>query len=396
MYCTDRRLTVKVFFFASLALDLDLARGCSGDSELQTEMENSNPFGGPQQIQVDDADSIATIAEVSPPQYVHVALDGGEEEDLQLVQHAIHEHGEPEPRQQWSLLCICTPLLVTLCILIATLQLYGILDLAFLDGIPSTPGTEDTYYMSVSSLTGQALKRGLKSVLTKGHRPVTYTSLWENLAKVDQGRGCVHDRYSLQCWNINAGTGASVRRCNSASQPPPKSPNHPNDCFNREHSWPNSWWNNGKRLQNWKQYPLYTDMHQIFLADGYVNKMRGNLPLGNVMGAPSMTSSNECKIGKCSHNPTTSCFEPADPYKGEMARMYFYIATRYSSLECCRGAAVNAGHINTWMETILRDYHTRHPVTEAEKLRNTKIYELQGNRNPFVDHPEWVSKIPNF
>jgi len=337
-------------------------------------------------IEVDDGDSIATSAQVFPlhcPQYVHVALDGDDEDDDDPeVQNDV-----TVSRKQWSPFHVCAPLLATLCILIATL--------AFLDGIPSVPGTADTYYTSVSSLTGLALKRSLKSLTTKGHHPATYRSLWVNLAKVDQGSAtCVHDRYSRVCWNANGGTGVPVRKCTGQIHL-----NHANKCFNREHAWPNSWWNNGKRLQDWKKQPLYTDMHQIFLADGFINKMRGNLPLGNVI-APSLTSSNGCKIGKCSGTdntlPQTECFEPADEYKGEMARMYFYIATRYSSLECCLGDAVDAGHINTWMETILRDYHARHPVTEAEKLRNDNIYELQGNRNPFVDRPEWVSKIPDF
>ena len=94
-----------------------------------------------------------------------------------------------ELRREWSPLHICAPLLVTLCILVATL--------VFLYGVPCMPWTEEgCHYTSVSSLTGQELlKRGLKSLLTDGHHPVTYRSLWDNLAKVDQGRsGCVQDR----------------------------------------------------------------------------------------------------------------------------------------------------------------------------------------------------------
>ena len=48
------------------------------------------------------------------------------------------------------------------------------------------------------------------------------------------------------------------------------------------------------------------------------------------------------------------------------------------------------------MEETLREWHFTFPVTNAERQRNNKVQQLQGNRNPFVDHPEWVAKIPDF
>jgi endonuclease I len=81
-----------------------------------------------------------------------------------------------------------------------------------------------------------------------------------------------------------------------------------------------------------------------------------------------------------------------------MARIYFYMATRYYQEDTCWNnvAAANKANIKRWQENMLRKWHRDDPVDDVERARNDLIHRVQGNRNPFVDHPEWVDKISDF
>jgi endonuclease I len=93
-----------------------------------------------------------------------------------------------------------------------------------------------------------------------------------------------------------------------------------------------------------------------------------------------------------------ACFEPPDDLKGDMARTYFYISTAYmNKFECCEEPAVSKWAIKKWQEDILRSWHALDPVDETEQARNEVIFtQFQHNRNPFIDHPEWVDQIEDF
>lgn len=95
-------------------------------------------------------------------------------------------------------------------------------------------------------------------------------------------------------------------------------------CYNREHSFPKSWFNDAS--------PMVTDLFHIVPTDGYVNGQRSNYPFGQTNN-PSWTSLNGSKKGS---NSTTgysgTIFEPIDEYKGDFARIYFYMATRYENI----------------------------------------------------------------
>ena len=141
-------------------------------------------------------------------------------------------------------------------------------------------------------------------------------------------------------------------------------------------------------------------MFELWPSDGYVNGLRGNLPLGSIVPS-TMTykSTNGCMIGTCAASASYGkCFEVTDSLKGDIARSYFYLATAYwRSWECCDELGVNGSDIKPWMENEMRDWHHGDPVDKNELSRNDAIYTLwQGNRNPFIDFPDWVDRISDF
>ena len=97
------------------------------------------------------------------------------------------------------------------------------------------------------------------------------------------------------------------------------------DCYNREHSFPRSWF--GGAIE-----PMNSDIHHIFASDGFVNSKRSSYPYGEV-GSASFTSTNGTRLGNAAAGTGYSgvVFEPIDEFKGDVARAYFYMATRYQN-----------------------------------------------------------------
>ena len=174
------------------------------------------------------------------------------------------------------------------------------------------------------------------------------------------------------------------------------------DCYSREHCMPNSWWGGLDNAAN----PQYSDLHQLFPADQYVNNKKSNYPLGQ-SNSPTWVSSNGCKVGPCSVSGYTgTVFEPINEYKGDFARAYLYMATRYMneignwvknypSTESKYLIDTLTYDFKPWILNMLLTWHKNDPVSTKEINRNNAIYYLtpQHNRNPFVDHPEYVCMI---
>lgn len=159
------------------------------------------------------------------------------------------------------------------------------------------------------------------------------------------------------------------------------------DCFNREHTFPQSWFGSA--------VPMSTDLFHIYPTDAWVNQSRGNWPYGEV-NAPSWTSANGSKLGPCAWPGCSgTVFEPIDAYKGDLARSYFYLLTRY--MDAATGwtaPVVQNGDLFGWGEELLLAWHVADPVSQKEIDRNNAIFsQLQGNRNPFIDRPEWAHAI---
>lgn len=168
-------------------------------------------------------------------------------------------------------------------------------------------------------------------------------------------------------------------------------------CYNREHSFPKSWFNDAS--------PMYSDYHHIFPTDGYVNGKRSNYKYGEVSSA-SWTSQNGSKLGTSAIAGIGGpVFEPIDEYKGDVARAYLYMVTRYENLlatwngYATEGTETLDGTMFPAVEVpylrLMIKWHNQDPPSQKEKDRNNGAYSFQGNRNPFVDHPEYVAAIWN-
>jgi hypothetical protein len=150
---------------------------------------------------------------------------------------------------------------------------------------------------------------------------------------------------------------------------------------------------------------MYTDLNHLFATDGYVNNMRNNYPFGEV-SSPTYTSSNGSKLGNNSYSIDYSgvVFEPINEYKGDFARAYFYMATRYKddipSWVSLYGATTEVdvvfdatGNFQPWYLNMLLDWVALDPVSQKEIDRNDAVYNAQGNANPYINHPEWINEV---
>ena len=155
--------------------------------------------------------------------------------------------------------------------------------------------------------------------------------------------------------------------------------------FNTEHTWPQSLGATGAAK---------SDMHHLFPTDIDANGRRGNYPFGVVQSAtwtgPDPDGKGPSKLGTSSDGKTV--FEVRDPYKGNIARAIFYFYTRYRSERPTDFSTANF----QVEEATLRKWHAQDPVDAAERALNEGIFQQQKNRNPYVDHPEYVERVGKF
>ena len=260
------------------------------------------------------------------------------------------------------------------CVLLFALVWWGLL------GFAQAPSD---YYDSANGLTGDALKMALHNII-KNHTTTSYTNLWNAFWSTDnKGNGVVWDMYSdipggtppytYQMGTDQCGSGG----CNKVE----------GTCYNREHSWPQSWFN--------EQTTPRTDLHHIFPTDCWVNHERSSYPYGEVRSGT--TFRNGSKLG-ASKTPgyTETVFEPIDEYKGDFARAYFYMSVRYYDEDAAWKSTdmTDKSVIKPWAMAMLLRWNKLDPVSQKEIDRNNVIYDdYQHNRNPFVDHPEFADMI---
>lgn len=167
--------------------------------------------------------------------------------------------------------------------------------------------------------------------------------------------------------------------------------------YNREHSFPKSWWGGDRETDQ------YSDIHYVVPVDKVVNTIRSNFPYGETDDVIRQTT-NGSKLGFSSvEGYTREVFEPIDEYKGDVARMHLYVATRYGpeaaawKREDSRGQLILSGEENSffvdWYLNLLLKWHRQDPVSPKEIDRNNAVFTIQGNRNPFIDHPEYADLI---
>jgi endonuclease I len=238
---------------------------------------------------------------------------------------------------------------------------------------------------------GSTLKTQLHYII-KDHNNLSYNSLWDHFKTTDATfAGFVWDIYSdTPCSDPpylfvfdddqDTGTGGTQE----------------GDVYNREHSMPRSWFGGAVS-------PMNSDIYHIYPVDKHVNAIRDNHPYGMVNN-PQWTSQNGSRLGPntAGNSYSGTAFEPIDEYKGDLARTFLYMITRYEDRiedwTFSEEGNTMFDH-NTypgyqpWAIEMLMEWHRNDPVSQRERLRNDAIYNLQNNRNPFIDHPVFAEKI---
>ena len=232
------------------------------------------------------------------------------------------------------------------------------------------------YYDAAIGKTEAALKSQLYSIISTGSKDVGYDGLFAVYATSDiTADGNVWDMYSTCTFNLN------LKRCGNYKVVC--------DCHNREHTIPQSWFSSKK--------PMVSDAFQVYPTDGKVNGQRSNFPYGECLNGTTLTN-GKGKLGNSSFpGYSSTVFEPDNEYKGDLARTYFYFATRYQNIMTSIGGASFNGStypsFPTWTINLFLKWHREDPVSQKETDRNNAVERHQKNRNPFIDYPMLAEHI---
>jgi serine protease len=238
--------------------------------------------------------------------------------------------------------------------------------------------TNDKYYTKVNGKTGEELKKTLNDIITENHKKLTYKKAYNALEFTDEDP---NNPENIILFYTGRSQAKKLR-----SQFDYK------NGWNREHVWPKS-----KGFKSQSSNYAYTDLHHLRPTDTTVNSSKGNKDLDD--GGKNV---KEAKGTKSDYDS----WEPRDEIKGDVARMMFYMAVRYEGLgdkyddydlELVDYTGTESskedfdgryGKLSTLLE-----WHALDPVDDRERLRHERVYEIQKNRNPFIDNPEWVGYI---
>ena len=254
-------------------------------------------------------------------------------------------------------------------ILKRTITFYAVLGLV-IQVFAQGPNNTGTYYKNADGKSGRELKTAMAGIINT-HTQLSYDDLWEAFMVTDKrSDGKVWDMYSgiTDYEFVTSGTNYKVE----------------GDCYNREHSMPKSWFN--------EERPMYTDIVHLIPVDGYVNGRRGNNPFGETEGERYQSSGGFSKLGKSTVSGYSGMvFEPNDEYKGDFARIYFYMVTCYEDKVAGWDSPMLAGNaypaFTDWALDMLLRWAVDDPVSRKETDRNNAVDLIQGNRNPYVDYP---------
>lgn len=233
------------------------------------------------------------------------------------------------------------------------------------------------YYNGAVGKTGATLKTQLYNIISNGYVTQSYDYLYTTYETSDvTSTGKVWDMYSTCSWT------PGLKTCGNYSAVC--------DCYNREHSIPQSWFS--------EDLPMKSDAHHIYPTDGKVNGQRSNFPYGECSTGTTL-SGGLGRLGNCTFpGYSGTVFEPVDDYKGDFARTYFYFATRYQNImtSFVGGPSFNKTaypSFTDWSLNLFLKWSRNDPVSKKEIDRNNAIYAIQHNRNPFIDHPELAEYI---
>lgn len=245
------------------------------------------------------------------------------------------------------------------------------------------------YYASLVGKSGTELRNAIYEIENQHKKVTSYQSLREAYAVTDyRTYGTIWDMYS-NCsgtYRNSDGTSGGVEECSA--------------IYNREHSCPKSWWEHNN--SSCKQ--MFTDIMHVIPTNSTVNSARSYWPYSEV-GTATTTYGNGTKVGTSSFSGYSgTAFEPADEYKGDLARIYMYMVTCYKDQNITTGSgsqvfsySSSTLDFTTFGKNLFMKWAAADPVSEKEKTRNDGVQSIQGNRNPFVDLPNlanylWGSK----
>lgn len=245
------------------------------------------------------------------------------------------------------------------------------------------------YYDNLEGLYGADLKKAVKSVARRNFRQVPYGTkstlcTWQVFLESDT----YYDHGVRYWWDMYS---------DNAIAAPDR---YTRGDMNIEHAVPNSWWGGDSSLD------AYMDLFHLNPSDATANNHKQNYPLGIVASlSDADTWYNDGRITTVGKPPLASCggatyvFEPADEYKGDFARAFFYIFSTYDDI-AWRSSGTNWMYdvkspltLKPWAYDMLLEWAENDPVSQKEIDRNDAIAKYQGNRNPFIDYPDLAKHI---
>lgn len=235
-------------------------------------------------------------------------------------------------------------------------------------------------YEELEGLTSADLREQLHLDILQ-HTMLSYNQVRGDKAKVDvRTNGKIWDIYSAYNYNLSDYcSGVDIVE---------------GECYNREHTLPKSWWGGST------SEPMYTDLHHIYSVDAMANDKRSAWIYDEVKTA-SWSNNLGSQLGTSTNWSGETAFEPVDEYKGDIARIYFYMLTCYMDKNFTQGGkgyryftySNGVCNFNTTALALMLKWHREDPVSDKEITRNSKVEKLQGNVNPFVLQPALVEYI---
>lgn len=238
------------------------------------------------------------------------------------------------------------------------------------------------YYSAMDGKRKEALKAAAKECVS-AHQQLVYM----DLPNYWQYSDVYPEKYDGQTrwWEMYSNRILLIRQGQSAKS------SFSANGMNREHSVPKSWWKVGSD----EQYtPAYSDMWNLYPSESEANMAKSNYPLG-IVGSDVSYDNGCTKVGVPQFGyggGAGKVFEPADEYKGDFARGFFYMATVYDDIYWqtrYNWMFTRASYptLQPWAYEMLLEWSRQDPVSQKEILRNDAVEKSQGNRNPFVDFP---------
>lgn len=263
--------------------------------------------------------------------------------------------------------------------------------------VPESVDSFDGYYAGIVATDRMTLRRQLHELIDD-HTRVSYSMVWTVLEMADEDPA--NPSHVLDLYR-----NASIAKFGGGNGP-----------YNREHTWPKSY---GFPNDSASNYP-FTDCHHLFLCDVGYNSSRGNNPYDDCAGCEEKPTVSTGGAGGGTENypgnsnwrrgsNQTGRWETWIGRRGDVARAQFYLDVRYEGgthggagtsepdlvltddLSQLQTGAAGVAFMGR-RSTLLR-WHREDPVDDKERHRNDVIQQHQGNRNPFIDHPEWVDCV---